>query len=275
MAKFIDAAGLQRFKANQDAANLNKFVALDENGVARADQLPSYVDDVIDVHVETVAGATTFYADNIGVKGNAISAGERSKIYIDVDNGAQYRWSGSQFVQIGASLSTADRAVNDADGNSITATYATKAELTALAGTIPTTALTVGGRFKSGGTAGVIRDVFASQALSPRRNVKIKKFFVVDGTGVILADKLPLNFGADVIAIHVVTMNNRTKFYRDKVDANGNHTTCPAEVQGEVGKIYIDLESGSKDHYVYDAASGEFMLLSPEIATEADINAMF
>ena len=99
--------------------------------------------------------------------------------------------------------------------------------------------------------------------------------FVDVTTGVISADKLPANFGADVIAIHVVTLNNRTKFYRDKVEANGNHVTCPAEVQGEVGKIYIDLESGSKDHYVYDAASGEFMLLSPEIATEADINAMF
>ncbi len=144
MAKFIDEAGLRRFKANQDAANLNKFVALDENGVAKADQLPSYVDDVIDVHVETVEEVTTFYADNMGVKGDAISAGERGKIYVDVGTGAQYRWSGSQFVQIGASLSTADRAVNDADGNSITATYATKAELSALADTIPTTALTVG-----------------------------------------------------------------------------------------------------------------------------------
>ena len=66
---------------------------------------------------------------------------------------------------------------------------------------------------------------------------------------------------------------NLTQFVA--LDANGNHITCPSEVQGEVGKIYIDLESGSKDHYVYDAASGDFMLLSPDIATEADINAMF
>lgn len=90
-----------------------------------------------------------------------------------------------------------------------------------------------------------------------------------------MSDKLPAKFGADVIPIHVVTLNNRTKFYGDKLDAGGNHVTCPREVQGEVGKIYIDLESGSKDHYVFDDASGEFMLLSPEIATEADINAMF
>ena len=116
---------------------------------------------------------------------------------------------------------------------------------------------------------------FKEQQDAVNENKFMKSADFVDGTGVILADKLPLNFGADVIAIHVVTMNNRTKFYRDKVDANGTHTTCPAEVQGEVGKIYIDLESGSKDHYVYDETSGEFILLSPEIASEADINAMF
>ena len=117
MAKFIDAAGLQRFKANQDAANLTKFVALDENGVAKADQLPSYVDDVVDVHVETVEEVTTFYSDNAGVKGDELATGERSKIYIDVDSGAQYRWSGSTFVQISSAVSTADRAVNDSSAS--------------------------------------------------------------------------------------------------------------------------------------------------------------
>lgn len=110
-------------------------------------------------------------------------------------------------------------------------------------------------------------------AVNDRTFMKSADF--VDGDGVIQSEKLPANFGADVIAIHVVTMNNRTKFYSDKVDTNGNHTTCPREVQGEVGKIYIDLESGSKDQYAYDDTSGEFVLLSPEIATEADINAMF
>ena len=110
-------------------------------------------------------------------------------------------------------------------------------------------------------------------AVNDRTFMKSADF--VDGDGVILSDKLPTNFGADVVPIHVVTLNNKTKFYNDKVDASGNHTTCPREVQGEVGKIYIDLESGSKDHYVYDDTNGEFILLSPEIATEADINAMF
>ena len=76
-----------------------------------------------------------------------------------------------------------------------------------------------------------------------------------------MSGKLPANFGADVIPIHVVTPGSRTKFYNDKLDAEG--------------KIYIDLESGSKDHYVYDETNREFLLLSPEIATEADINAMF
>ena len=110
--KFIDAAGLLRFKSNQDAFNLKQFVALDANGVAKAEQLPSYVDDVIDVHAETVEGVLTFYSDNVGVKGAELTQFERGKIYIDIDTGAQYRWSGSQMVQIGSAVSTADRAVN-------------------------------------------------------------------------------------------------------------------------------------------------------------------
>ena len=47
-------------------------------------------------------------------------------------------------MQISSAVSTADRAVNDADGNSITATYATKTELNALSETISTSALSVG-----------------------------------------------------------------------------------------------------------------------------------
>lgn len=110
-------------------------------------------------------------------------------------------------------------------------------------------------------------------AANERKFMKSADF--IDGDGVILADKLPANFGADVVAIHVVTMNGKTKFYHDKVNASGEYVTCPTEVQGEVGKIYIDLESGSKDHYVYDAANGEFMLLSPDIASTEDISTLF
>ena len=102
----------------------------------------------------------------------------------------------------------------------------------------------------------------------------VKSADIVDGNGIILADKLPANFGADVIAIHVVTLNNKTKFYNDRVDGSGNHVTCPNEVQGEVGKIYIDLESGSKDHYVYDAANNAITLqndgLHVDISGKAD-----
>ena len=110
-------------------------------------------------------------------------------------------------------------------------------------------------------------------AANDRKFMKSTDF--TDSDGVILSNKLPANFGADVVAIHVVTMNGKTKFYHDKVNGSGEHVTCPTEVQGEVGKIYIDLESGSKDHYVFDAASGEFMLLSPDIASQEDIQSLF
>ncbi len=47
-------------------------------------------------------------------------------------------------MQISSAVSTADRAVNDANGNSITATYATKDELTALENSMSASVLSVG-----------------------------------------------------------------------------------------------------------------------------------
>lgn len=130
---FVSENNLRAFKAKQDAQNLTKFVALDANGKAKAEQLPSYVDDVVDVHVEndTASDTKKFYLDNNGVKGDELLEGEKGKIYIDLDAtvDGQYRWSGSHFVAIGNSVSTADKAINDANGDPITATYATKKEL--------------------------------------------------------------------------------------------------------------------------------------------------
>ena len=55
------------------------------NGVVPESQLPSYVDDVLE------------YPS----KGNFPSAGEKGKIYVAIDTGFTYRWSGSGYVQIG------------------------------------------------------------------------------------------------------------------------------------------------------------------------------
>lgn len=104
----------------------NGVAELDGDGLVPASQLPSYVDDIIDVIVETSGNTKNFFkVTSAGAKGDALTTGEKGKIYVDINAtiDGSYRWSGTQFVAIGNSVSTADRAVNDADGNPILTTY--------------------------------------------------------------------------------------------------------------------------------------------------------
>jgi hypothetical protein len=70
----------------------NGYAGLDSNGKVAAAQLPSYVDDVIE--------AANFAALPV--------TGETSKIYVALDNGKIYRWSGSAYVEISASPGSTD-----------------------------------------------------------------------------------------------------------------------------------------------------------------------
>ena len=65
---------------------------LDESGKVPASQLPSYVDDVLEY-------------DNLAA---FPSSGEVGKIYIALDTGKTYRWSGSIYVEISAGPATSD-----------------------------------------------------------------------------------------------------------------------------------------------------------------------
>ena len=136
MAAYIDLNGLRLFKIKQDEYNLGKFASL-SGGKISPEQLPSYVDDIIEGYAKNEEGVVSFYADSdctVDIEG------EKGKIYYDlaatVDG--SYRYSGSQFVAVGNSVSTADKAVNDSNGNPIIDTYATKDEL----GTVSTTPAT-------------------------------------------------------------------------------------------------------------------------------------
>ena len=64
----------------------NGIASLDDNGKIPTAQLPSYVDDVIEV-------------DGID---NAPETGEAGKIYVDTATGKTYRWGGTMYVEISA-----------------------------------------------------------------------------------------------------------------------------------------------------------------------------
>ena len=73
----------------------NGVATLDAQGLVPASQLPSYVDDVIEV------------ANFAALPGT----GEASKIYVTLDDNKVFRWTGSIYVQIPSGVGTADSAV--------------------------------------------------------------------------------------------------------------------------------------------------------------------
>jgi hypothetical protein len=76
--------------ANKNANN--GYAGLDANGLVPASILPSYVDDVLE------------FADVAAFP----STGETGKIFVAVDTGKIYRWSGSAYVEISASPGSTD-----------------------------------------------------------------------------------------------------------------------------------------------------------------------
>lgn len=94
----------------------NGVATLDDNGLVPAAQLPSYVDDVVDlVAIAAEAPATAkvgekyfnttdkkiYVATAENTWGNAADP-EADKIYVNIANNMSYRWSGTTMVQIGA-----------------------------------------------------------------------------------------------------------------------------------------------------------------------------
>lgn len=98
--------------ASSEKGVANGVATLDSNGLVPSSQLPSYVDDIKEY------SSYAYFPET----------GESDKIYIAIDTGNIYRWSGSAYVQVNSSVSSAESALKDGSGNTITTTYATKTE---------------------------------------------------------------------------------------------------------------------------------------------------
>jgi hypothetical protein len=108
-------ANIDALEAKHDAfvatkGKANGFASLDANGTVPANQLPSYVDDIIDVYATYDKSATgeltniKLYSD--AAHQNAIT-GEAGKIYTNITNGEppyQFRWTGTIFARADAQV---------------------------------------------------------------------------------------------------------------------------------------------------------------------------
>ena len=100
MAKFLDLTGLTQFKnkiqewaqglflTSSQKGQPNGVAELDDSGKVPSSQLPSYVDDVLEFENQSEFPGT----------------GETGKIYVAKDSNKTYRWSGSGYTEISASL---------------------------------------------------------------------------------------------------------------------------------------------------------------------------
>lgn len=83
----LEASDVKAISTSQKGV-ANGVAELDANGFIPSSQLPSYVDDVLEYDTKTDFPTT----------------GESGKIYIATDTNLQYRWTGTQYIEISSSL---------------------------------------------------------------------------------------------------------------------------------------------------------------------------
>ena len=92
----LSAEDVSAIPASQKGA-ANGVAELDESGKVPSAQLPSYVDDVL----EGYFSEGKFYKES---EHTTEMTGEAGKIYVDMATNKTYRWSGSAYAEISASL---------------------------------------------------------------------------------------------------------------------------------------------------------------------------
>ncbi len=107
---------------NSNKGVANGVATLDSNGKVPSTQLPSYVDDVIEAYYYN----GSFYEEDTHT---TLITPETGKIYVDLSTNKQYRWGGSAYAEISASLAigtTSGTAFEGSRGYAIEQNYVEK-----------------------------------------------------------------------------------------------------------------------------------------------------
>ena len=118
---------------------------LDESGKVPSSQLPSYVDDVLEGYLS----AGKFYKESAHT--TEITA-ESGKIYVDMSTNKTYRWSGSAYTEISASLALGETSATAYRGDRGKIAYDHSQEAHARADATKTEKSTTNGNIKINGT---------------------------------------------------------------------------------------------------------------------------
>lgn len=104
----------------------NGVAELDSNGLVPANQLPSYVDDVLNGTAQNVTqtGAGTYSATAFILEGESTPCTpETGKTYVDITSEIQYRWTGLVFVSMGSNLALGETSTTAYRGDRGKAAY--------------------------------------------------------------------------------------------------------------------------------------------------------
>lgn len=124
--KKTDAEATYIKKAEKGVAN--GVATLDSSGLIPSNQLPSYVDDVVEGYYNSTDNK--FYKEETHT---TVLTGEDGKIYVDIPSNHSFRYAPASqaYIKIDDAVSTSERALKDSDGNDINATYEKKTDAVA------------------------------------------------------------------------------------------------------------------------------------------------
>lgn len=206
----------------------NGLASLNESGIIPSAQLPSYVDDVIEVD--------TF--------SNLPGTGESGKIYIVQDTNLTYRWSGTDYVEISKSLALGETSSTAYPGDKGKATTDVVNSL----------------------SDNLVNDVLVSQSdknsvsltiksITKNPVKKNKELLLVDGEPILLTDNTPILLGDNVndglydqADDKLITINQASSFTAGVMSASDKTKLDGLKAQAEIDTSISNVQNNLNAH---------------------------
>lgn len=214
---------------------------LGTDGKVLTSQLPSYVDDVI----EGYKSGADFYEDSAHTAAKKIT-GESGKIYVDLHTNVTYRWSGTAYVEISASLALGETASTAYRGDRGAIAYTHSQAAHARTDATATAGSTTNGNIKINGTE---TKVYTHPAYTAKTSGLYK--ITVDTTGHVSA--VAAVEKADITALgipgsgytHPTHTAHAAGIYKITVDSLGHISAATAAAKGDLTGIIGNFGAAS------------------------------
>lgn len=214
---------------------------LGTDGKILTSQLPSYVDDVI----EGYKSGADFYEDSAHTAAKKIT-GEAGKIYVDLHTNVTYRWSGTAYVEISASLALGETSSTAYRGDRGAVAYTHSQAAHARTDATATAASTTNGNIKINGTE---TKVYTHPAYTDKASGLYK--ITVDATGHVSATAAVTKSDITALGIpgsgytHPTHTAHAAGIYKITVDSLGHISAATAVAKGDLTGIIGNFGAAS------------------------------